>query len=306
MAIQRQYGGSQVEAESEQPYIFDRNDPFDRTVTILNVIPQLMESKIFMNSIRDFRAPANALAIWYLGQNGFILKLGSGPVIGIDLYLTNSCASTFEHLPFRLDRQLPIFIEPEDLDVDIFITTHSHQDHADPETITRMRKSTPTFIGPFDTCRIYRQCGVPESNIRLIHPGQIWDAGGSVSVQGTFALPTDRTDLNHIGLLLRFANGTRFFNTGDTAFAERLSELWPSEVDVCAICMNGGFNNLSHTQAASIVHAVQPRVVIPCHYDMMINNVGSPAMLRVALALIGSNAAFVQMKYYEPWLYQRD
>jgi len=39
---------------------------------------------------------------------------------------------------------------------------------------------------------------------------------------------------------------------------------------------------------------------------MMVNNVGSPSMLRVALDLIGSSATFVQMRYYEPWLYQRD
>jgi len=306
MASQSRNGGSQAEAESEQPYVFDRNDPFDRTAPIEYVTPRLMDSAIFMKSIRDFRPPSNALAIWYLGQNGFILKSGDGPVIAVDLYLTNSCASAFAHLPFRLDRQLPFFIEPEDLDVDIFITTHSHQDHADPETICGMQKAAQIYIGPFDSCRIYRECGVPEAKLRLIHPGETLDVGGSVSVQGTFALPTDRTDLNHIGLLLRFANGITFFNTGDTAYAERLSELWPSEVDVCAICINGGFHNLSHMQAASIVHAVRPRAVIPCHYDMMVNNVGSPSMLRVALDLIGSSATFVQMRYYEPWLYQRD
>jgi len=305
MASQSRNGGSQAEAESEQPYVFDRNDPFDRTAPIEYVTPRLMDSAIFMKSIRDFRPPSNALAIWYLGQNGFILKSGDGPVIGVDLYLTNSCASAFAHLPFRLDRQLPVFIEPEDLDVDIFITTHSHQDHADPETICGMQKAAQIYIGPFDSCRIYRECGVPEAKLRLIHPGETLDVGGSVSVQGTFALPTDRTDLNHIGLLLRFANGITFFNTGDTAYAERLPELWPSEVDVCAVCINGGFHNLSHMQAARIVHAIRPRVVIPCHYDMMINNVGSPSMLRVALDLIGSNATFVSMKYYEPWLYQR-
>jgi L-ascorbate 6-phosphate lactonase len=306
MASQGQYGRSQPEAEAEQSYVFDKNDPFDSGAPIEYVIPPLMETKAFMRSIRDFRPPPNALAIWYLGQNGFILKFEDGPVIGIDLYLTNSCISSLAHLPFRLDRQLPVFIEPEDLDVDIFVTTHSHQDHADPETITRMRKTKPLFIGPFDSCRIYRACGVPEANLRLIHPGETLHVSESVSVQGTFALPTDQTDLNHIGLLLRFTNGTTFFNTGDTAFAERLPDLWPKEVDICAICINGGFHNLSHVQAASIVHAIRPRVVIPCHYDMMINNVGSPSMLRVALNLNGSNARFVQMKYYEPWLYQRD
>ena len=39
---------------------------------------------------------------------------------------------------------------------------------------------------------------------------------------------------------------------------------------------------------------------------MMINNVGSPEMLRVAMDLVGSNATFMLMKYYEPWIYQRD
>jgi len=38
----------------------------------------------------------------------------------------------------------------------------------------------------------------------------------------TFALPTDDTDLNHVGILLRFANGITFYDTGDAAFAERL------------------------------------------------------------------------------------
>jgi L-ascorbate 6-phosphate lactonase len=305
MARSRRYADSQAGADAEQPYVFDGNDPYDRTVPIRQVIPRLMESKLFMNSIRDFQPPLDALAIWYFGQNGFILKFGNGPIIGIDLYLSNSCASTFAHLPFRLDRQLPVFVEPEDLDIDIFITTHSHQDHADPETISRMRKATPIFVGPFDSCRLYRKCGVPEANLRLIHPGETLNLFGSVMVEGTFALPTDRTDLNHIGMLLRFGNGTTFFNTGDTAYSERLPELLPAEVDVCAICINGGYHNLSHIQAASVVHAVRPRAVIPCHYDMMINNVGSPAMFRVALDLIGSNAVFKLMKYYEPWIYQR-
>jgi L-ascorbate 6-phosphate lactonase len=297
---------SQSGSAAEQEYIFSKNDPYDRNASIEYVIPKLMESKHFMNSIREYRPPANALAIWYLGQNGFILKDDSNLLIGIDLYLTNSCASKFADLPYRLDRQLPAFIEPEDLDVDIFITTHSHQDHADPETIVRTSKSTVIFVGPFDSYRLYRECGVPEANCRLIHPGETLKLGDFASVKGTFALPTDGTDLNHAGMLLRFANGTTFYNTGDTAYAERLAALLPADVDVCAICINGGFHNLSPIDASAIVHAIRPRVVIPCHYDMMINNVGSPGMLRIAMDLIGSKAAFKLMKYYEPWLYQRD
>jgi L-ascorbate 6-phosphate lactonase len=112
-------------------YHFARNDPYNREAKIELVLPPLIPSRVYMESIRAFEVPTDGVAIWFLGQNGFILKSGEGPLIGIDLYLTNSCAALFAHLPYRLDRQLPVFIEPEDLDVDIFVTTHSHDDHAD-------------------------------------------------------------------------------------------------------------------------------------------------------------------------------
>src|SRR3984957_18035491 len=121
----------------EPKYVFTNNDPYDRTAPIQLVVPQLQSSREYMQTIRQFEVLPDAVAIWFLGQNGFLLKSSTGQLIGIDLYLTNSCASTFAHLPFRLDRQLPIFIEPEDLDVNVFITTHSHDDHADPETLRR-------------------------------------------------------------------------------------------------------------------------------------------------------------------------
>ena len=291
---------------NDEAYVFTRNDPYARTAPIQLVVPQVLESREYMRSIRQFPVPPDSVAVWYLGQNGFLLKTPAGSLIGIDLYLTNSCATSFAHLPFRLDRQLPIFIEPEDLDVDVFLTTHSHDDHADPETIRRLTKDATTlFLGPFDSMRVYRECGVPADSCRPLHPGETIELGDRTTVRGTFALPTDDTDLNHIGILLEFPNGIRFYNSGDTAYTERLAALLPKTVDICAICMNGGFHNLAPTQAAAIANALRPRVVIPCHYDMMINNVGSPEMLRVALDLIGSEAAFVQMKYYEPWLYRQ-
>ncbi|MDW5265988.1 MULTISPECIES: MBL fold metallo-hydrolase [Acidobacteriaceae] len=289
----------------EPPYVFTKNNAYDRDAAIELVVPQKMGSQQYMQTIRDYRVPPDAIAIWYLGQNGFLLKDATGPLIGIDLYLTNSCADKFAQLPYRLDRQLPIFIEPEDLDIDVFITTHSHDDHADPETIRRLTKTrTSSFLGPFDSMRVYQECGIPLSSCRLIHPGEMVSIGSSVTVQATFALPTDATDLNHTGMLFQFSNGISFYNSGDTAYSEGLTSLLPTDVEICAICINGGFHNLSPMQAATIAKAIRPRVVLPCHYDMMVNNVGSPEMLRVALDLLGSNADFFIMKYYEPWLYK--
>ena len=288
-------------------YHFARNDPYDRDARIELVLPQLISSREYMQSIRAFEVPAEGIAVWFMGQNGFILKASNGPLIGIDLYLTDSCAQLFAHLPFRVDRQLPIFIEPEDLDIDVFFTTHSHDDHADPETIRRfVPKGQAKFIGPWESVEKYKRCGVPESCCLVLHPNQIIQLDGPTELTGTFALPTDNTDLNHSGVLIRFANGMTFYNTGDSGYCELLGSLLPRGVDLCAICINGGFHNLDPLQAAHIVKAIDPAVVIPCHYDMMINNIGHPDMLRAALDVVGSKAQMQVLDYYQPWVFQKE
>jgi L-ascorbate metabolism protein UlaG (beta-lactamase superfamily) len=105
--------------------------------------------------------------------------------------------------------------------------------------------------------------------------------------------------------LIRFANGITFYNVGDSGYCELLDSLLPRGVDVCAICINGGFHNLDPLQAARIVKAIDPVVVIPCHYDMMINNIGNPDMLRGAPGLVGSKAQVQVLDYYRPWLFRK-
>ncbi len=287
-------------------YDFTRNDPFDKNAPIAMVVERCMPSRDYMRSIREYPVAPGALAVWFLGQNGFILKASGAPLIGIDLYLTDSCGDIYRDLPFRCHRQLPVFIEPEDLDVDVFLTTHSHDDHADPETLRRVPKDETLFAGPWQSVERYRKFGVRGGQIRLLHPRQELALDG-VTVTGTFALPTDDTDLNHMGLLLRFGrpadSGTTFYNTGDTAYCDLLGSLLPHGVDIAAICINGGFHNLSHMDAARIVKAIGPKVAIPCHYDMMVNNIGDPGMFAAALGVTGADARFQMLQYYEPWVY---
>ena len=292
--------------EGAPSYQFHRNDPFDPTQPIVLVVQQQISSRDYMRSIREYQVPPDSLAVWYLGQNGFLLKDETSLLFGIDLYLTNSCADAPNDYTYRVDRQLPIFIEPEDLDIDVFIATHSHQDHADPQTIARMPKSKGTmFLGPFDAARVFAQCGVQPSACRVLHPGEVMEIG-STRLQATFAFPTDSTDLNHTGMLLTLGTGITFYNTGDTAWSDRLSALLPRNVDICAICINGGYHNLSAEHAALIIKDINPRVAIPCHYDMMINNVGSPNMFRAALQRDGVHDRFHMLDYYAPWLYKKN
>ena len=240
-------------------YNFTQNNPYDKKMVIQLVLPPQMDSKTYMQSIRDFTVPENSIAIWYLGQNGFILKSDNGPLIAIDPYLTNSCAELYkDSFPFRLDRQLPVFIEPQALYVNIFLVTHSHTDHTDPQTISRLLiKKSAWFVGPWEAHRNLLNWGIPKENATLIHPNQTVEMDG-IKITGTFALPTDDTDLNHIGYLIEFMNGIRFFNTGDTAYFDLYARLNPEDVDICTVCINGGVHNLSHMDAARIVQKIHP------------------------------------------------
>jgi L-ascorbate 6-phosphate lactonase len=237
-----------------------------------------------MREIREFPVPRGAFAFWWLGQNGFIFKSHQGTVAAADLYLTDSCAAT---APAGMDlhRQVPVPIPPEEIDVDLFICTHSHQDHADPETIGRLRnKDTTHFIGPHQACDIFRRCGLEEGRIVPVWPDHVLEMR-DVTIRGAFAMPTDDTDLNHVGYLFDFGKAPRLYMTGDTAACDLLSSARRYQPRLMMTCINGGFKNLSHDQAAMLARDIEPRAAIPCHYDMFPDNSIDPLQFRAALKL---------------------
>ena len=101
------------------------------------------------------------------------------------------------------------------------------------------------------------------------------------------------TDFNYIAALLKERSGLIVTQEKNYLFETRLMPI-------------ARRNNLASLEAARIIAHIRPRVVIPCHYDMMMNNVGSPSMFRVALERLGAESEFVLMPYYEPWIYRRD
>src|ERR1700722_5408084 len=108
-------------------------DPLSRFILHETRLLDTMSLMSLMQEIRDFPVSRNAVAIWWLGQNGFIFKTTEGTLLSTDLYLTNSCHDAYADSGINLDRQVPILLPPEELNVDLFTCTHNHQDHTDPE-----------------------------------------------------------------------------------------------------------------------------------------------------------------------------
>ncbi len=205
-----------------------------------------------MQDIHAFRPPSGTLAVWWLGQMGYVFKSPEGATLGVDLYLTDSCATLEADLDLR--RRKPVLIEPEDLDLHLFACTHNHQDHTDPATLRRLtRRHTMRFLGPPPSCALFRAEGIPEDRITVMWPDAEFRFH-DLALRATFALPTDSTDFNHLGYVIRIGDGPTIYLTGDTAWHPLLAEAPRCRPDVLITCVNGGFGNLNHWEAAGRVH----------------------------------------------------
>jgi L-ascorbate 6-phosphate lactonase len=255
-----------------------------------------------MQEIKNYEVPKQKIAVWWLGQNGFIFKTPEGTLLSIDLYLTDSVPDLLPDLPINLHRKLPIFLKPEELETDIYACTHSHFDHADPETIRNLRnKDTMMFVGPSYTCEKYQAYGIESSRIQPIWPqGEVQHR--DIIVRGTFAVPTDDSDLNHMGFLLNFADRLKVYVTGDTDHSELLASVAKDSPHVLIPCINGNFNNLSHWEAAELASWIKPKVAIPCHYDMFPDNAMDPQQFHASLKIKAPSVEYLELTHAKPCL----
>ncbi len=255
------------------------------------------------DGILSYQTPRGSAGIWWLGQNGYIFKSHAGTLACVDLYLTNSCDGIVPGVD--LSRRVPVLIEPEDLQVNVFTCTHNHQDHTDPETIRRLtHKAAMQFVGPHPSCEVFLREGVALERIVPAWPGcdiRFRD----IRIRGTFAVPTDASDLNHMGFVFDFEDGPTIWVTGDTDFSDLLSSAAKHNPDVMIVCINGGFNNLSHWEAAELAAQVKPRIAVPCHYDLFPDNAADPRQFRAALKIKAPDVQYLELKHGEATLVSR-
>ena len=64
------------------------------------------------------------------------------------------------------------------------------------------------------------------------------------------------------------------------------------------VCINGGYRNLSHYQAAELVNQIKPSKVAPVHYDMMPHNLQPLQPFENSLKKISPDTELVIHKYF--------
>jgi Predicted Zn-dependent hydrolases of the beta-lactamase fold len=258
------------------------------------------------DDIRTFEVPAGQVALWWLGQAGFVVKSPGGRIVVLDPYLSNSCKALGEQIGVNMDRMVPPPLTARDLvGVDRYVLTHSHQDHLDPETIGPYRAAggAGPYLAPAETAEKLEAMGVPRAQIEMMWPNKAVVIG-DLTLRATFAIPLGGDDLTHVGYLMFVAGGPTVYFTGDTAYhdvlAAAVSEHKP---DVMVAVINPAFRNLSPAEAAQLTRQLDPKVVIPCHYDLFPDNHQPPQMLRTNLLPLGLVDRYRRLKHGRRFLF---
>lgn len=254
--------------------------------------------------IKNTHVPPNNLAIFWLGQAGFIFKSASGKIIYIDPYLTEYVQRALPEYGNGFKRLMPKLIEPEQVYADYVISTHSHQDHLDADALPGLLKNPRIhFIGAPDCQAIYEQNGVPAERFTILHLGETLELD-DIHLTGVFADHGELTP-DALGVLIEI-NGIKIWQVGDSAYRpDKWLELFGQEIDILIPPINGAFGNLNAVDAAKLAYDAHPKLVIPCHFWMFAMHYGSPAEFLSACESFAPQTKTMLMTQGECFMYSK-
>ena len=237
-----------------------------------------MESS-FIKKVKNIIVPPRSVAVFWIGQGGFMIKTSNNKIVCIDPYLSN-CVERIEGLV----RLVPAPLLPEEVEADIILLTHDHIDHLDPDSILEISQTSGApLIGPTSVIRHLLKLGVEPSQVIELNRGNIMELN-SIRIG---AVPAIDSTGDGVGYILK-SDGVTTYITGDThyVYAHEIDSVKIALIDILITCINGNprYSNLNIREAAQLTLALQPQYVIPMHYGMFKENTADPAKFLEALA----------------------
>ena len=245
----------------------------------------------------DKDIPEDKAALWFLGQAGYFIR-SCGKSVMIDPYLSDSVGRG--NALFR--RVFPVPVQPEDIEADLYIITHHHLDHLDPETIAAYGNTKDTiFVAPRNAAKKLMSLGISKENIVIVDHGQTEKIKG-VTITAVFALGTSPEVVDTTGYLIQFENGKSVYHTSDTSWCELLKQCAPC-ADILLTCINGKYGNLNVEHSVELTKIVNPLFAIPNHYDVMALNSENPQIFRYLCKEAGLGEKCIILNVLEPFIW---
>lgn len=136
----------------------------------------------------------------------------------------------------------------------------------------------------------------------VLHPGESY-RHQSVEVTVVFALATSADVLDTIGYLIRFDNGRSLYHTSDTEFHPIVVAAAPKNPEVMFVAINGKWGNPNPDNAVQFAKWIQPKFVIPNHYDLMAFNAENPEVFKWFCMQQGMGDACVILERMVPFVW---
>ena len=249
------------------------------------------------NIVKDIlsaQLPPETIALWWLGQAGFVLRSTSTTVY-LDPFLSDR--------PARLIP--PLFAAESGPPADLVLCTHEHWDHLDPQTLPGLAQTSPQahFVVPLPIVEQVTALGISPERVIGVQPDEERDLGTVKlfpvpAMHGLKAPPAvygfdffedhGRRLYRYLGYVIEMA-GVRVYAAGDTmvfdGLVERLRQL---AVDIALLPINGRsyfrerldiVGNLDEREAADLAAAAGMKLLVPTHYEMFAANRGRPGVL---------------------------
>ena len=161
----------------------------------------------------------------------------------------------------------PFQIREENHRADIVLVTHSHYDHFDPESISKIAKDGTVYVVPASMEKELRGA-VREGELITVNPGDVVETGG-IRIQAVPAYnrlkPFHPKRNQWVGYVVTM-DGIRYYVAGDT---DAVPELEKISCDVALVPI-GGTYTMTAKEAAKLINAIGPKTAIPIHYGSIV------------------------------------
>lgn len=221
-------------------------------------------------------------AFWWLGQQGFVVKLGE-TVCYLDAFLT----------PME-SRQVPPLLSPRQAThADVVLGSHDHADHIDRRAwpalagaSTKARFVVPRILLP----KLAADLAIGEDRFIGLDDGCSAELSGlritGIASAHEFLDRDPQTGCHpYLGFVIE-GHGVTIYHAGDTCPYEGLQgRLKRWRFDVVFLPINGRdaqrlsrncIGNMVYQEAADLAGALEPRLTVPAHYDMFAANAADP------------------------------
>jgi L-ascorbate metabolism protein UlaG (beta-lactamase superfamily) len=247
------------------------------------MIEPIRQGQELIDEIEQTAPRAGTLAVWWLGQAGFLIKSRRG-LLAIDLYLSEHLTRKYEATSRPHIRMTSAPIRGAELrGVDLVLASHKHSDHFDPETLPALLSGSPAIVVLPEAIRDHALAlGLDSRRIVGLDAGECVERAGFRVRAVPSAHEGLDTDSRGKHLYLGFVvetEGLRFYHSGDSLAYDGLAEQLGSDpFDVLFLPINGRERargvpgNMTAEEAIDLAASVRPRFVVPHHYDMFTFN----------------------------------